>query len=600
MKVRRLICAVAILCCASAIAFADGTVFVQGIAKPRIPDQSALITFDGKTERLVIETAIEGEGTEFAWVVPVPSMPKVEAATPGLFPTLRAITSPRLVGYSSDWPGLPILGILAGILIWWGIESGRWTGPVVTFVILAVLLSGFVFSAFRSAGPIPSPMMSGGINVLDRKIVGLYETVTISGTDGKNISDWLNSNGFKVARDRQAALTQYAKEGWVFVAGRFRRESAEAGQFRAHPLSFTFATSRAVYPMRLTGIENGPVALDLYAVGNEEAVAAPFVRQRAGRLDFDANKDRDDFIPLSHEALQSYCRGFFALTALSATLSPEQMKDDLYLTWKPLTPFRPVYYMRQTALAWASPIAAGVFVLLSIVCAVKYCRPYRHGRTAGWKRDVAGAAILLSSVGVIGAGILAFVFMFDESLIKTFIALMVMAGALAVLTMTARRLNVFEQQARESGQSEMAPLPKPPLQIIMIVFLAPALLGACVYLALPKTPTQVLRVHWRRAVADHREILEGLNEMKPAGDPAATLAAYRKEAASIIAGWRKEYPESDEGKNDLSGLPFVEEDSPGNYIIELKDGKPTYFHFDEAGRKIKLGVIGEVRSKSDE
>ena len=81
--------------------------------------------------------------------------------------------------------------------------------------------------------------------------------------------------------------------------------------------------------------------------------------------------------------------------------------------------------------------------------------------------------------------------------------------------------------------------------------------------------------------------------MKPADDPAAALAAYRKEAASIIAGWRKEYPRSDEGKNDFSGLQYVEEDSPGNYLIELKDGKPTYFYFDGNGRKFELGVIGK-------
>ena len=64
--------ALAALCCACAAAFADGTVFVSGAAKPRIPDQSALITFDGKTERLVIETSVESAGTDFAWVVPVP------------------------------------------------------------------------------------------------------------------------------------------------------------------------------------------------------------------------------------------------------------------------------------------------------------------------------------------------------------------------------------------------------------------------------------------------------------------------------------------------------------------------------------------------
>jgi len=300
------------------------------MAKPRIPDQSALITFDGKTERLVIETAIEGEGAEFAWVVPVPSMPKVEAATPGLFPTLRAVTSARVVGYSTDWTVLPIMGLLVGILIWFGIETRRWMDAFWAFVI-AVILAGMLLPSLARAGISPSLMLSGSVTVLDRKIVGLFETVTISGTDGKSIADWLNGNGFKVAASKQDALAQYAKEGWVFVSGRIRRDSSAAGRFRAHPLSFTFATSRAVYPMRLTGIENGPVAVDLYAVGNEEAVVAPFVRQQAGRLDFDGLRDQDDFIPLTHEELQSYCKGFSALTLLSATLSPEQMKADLYL-----------------------------------------------------------------------------------------------------------------------------------------------------------------------------------------------------------------------------------------------------------------------------
>ena len=371
MKMRRLVCAVAILCCVSAAAFADGTVFVQGIAKPRIPDQSALITFDGKTERLVIETAVEGEGTEFAWVVPVPSLPKVEAATPGLFPTLRAITRDRLVGFDSDWPLSPGLAVLIGILIWWGLYRRGWIAPVVIGVIL-LLLRGMMLPAAASTGI--GPFMSSGITVLDRKTVGLYETVTISGTDGKNIADWLDSNGFKVAASKQDALTQYAKEGWMFVAGRLRRDTAANGQFRALPLAFTFAASRAVYPLRLTGIENGPVAVDLHVVGNEEAVAAPFLRRRAGHLDFGAQEEGDDFIPVSHEALKAYCKAFSALTVLSATLSPEQMKGDLYLTWKPLTPLRHVYYMRETALAWASRVAAGMFLLASIVCAVKYWR----------------------------------------------------------------------------------------------------------------------------------------------------------------------------------------------------------------------------------
>lgn len=99
-------------------AFADGKVFTRVAIPARIPDQSALITFDGKTERLVIETNVEGEGSHFAWVIPLPAVPKIEEATTGLFPTLRVITRPRVADYDSDWPLFPISAAVCSILIW--------------------------------------------------------------------------------------------------------------------------------------------------------------------------------------------------------------------------------------------------------------------------------------------------------------------------------------------------------------------------------------------------------------------------------------------------------------------------------------------------
>src|SRR5690349_16851031 len=56
-------------------------------ASINIPDQSALLIWSNGVERLVIETRFVGEGTNFAWVVPLPSIPKIEPATTGLFPT---------------------------------------------------------------------------------------------------------------------------------------------------------------------------------------------------------------------------------------------------------------------------------------------------------------------------------------------------------------------------------------------------------------------------------------------------------------------------------------------------------------------------------
>jgi hypothetical protein len=235
------------------------------------------------------------------------------------------------VGYETDWPLLPVLGLVFGMLIWVVIYARRLTTALAIF-LTALFLSGFLLphsATARVEGANSRPLMSNGVNVLERKTVGLYETATISGADGKKVTEWLNSNGFKVAASVQEALTHYEKQGWTFVAARMRRDSAEAARFSPHPLSFTFAAPRAVYPLRLTGIGNGPLAVDMYVPGEEEAVAGPFVRQRAGHLDFAPSPDRDDFIPISHEALQSYCKGYSALTLLSAALLPEQMKADL-------------------------------------------------------------------------------------------------------------------------------------------------------------------------------------------------------------------------------------------------------------------------------
>ena len=78
---------------------ADGKVFAHrtAIADATIPDQRALLYWSNGVERLVIETRFAGEGSNFAWVVPVPNPPVVEEASPGLFATLAHQLKPELV-----------------------------------------------------------------------------------------------------------------------------------------------------------------------------------------------------------------------------------------------------------------------------------------------------------------------------------------------------------------------------------------------------------------------------------------------------------------------------------------------------------------------
>src|SRR5215472_18409440 len=74
-------------------AFSDGMVVPSTAlsAHVEIPDQQALIHFTNGVERLVIETRFTGDGTNFAWVVPLPNQPVIEEASAGLFPTLQYI-----------------------------------------------------------------------------------------------------------------------------------------------------------------------------------------------------------------------------------------------------------------------------------------------------------------------------------------------------------------------------------------------------------------------------------------------------------------------------------------------------------------------------
>src|SRR6185436_18744733 len=91
-------CAVLLAVALCGIARADGVV-LPGVAvvKPvRTPDQRALVRFDGKTETLVIETTLQGEGRDFAWILPLPAVPTIEASTTGLFPTLVVMCAPEL------------------------------------------------------------------------------------------------------------------------------------------------------------------------------------------------------------------------------------------------------------------------------------------------------------------------------------------------------------------------------------------------------------------------------------------------------------------------------------------------------------------------
>jgi len=387
--------------------WADGMVFptIAYPARVTIPDQQAALSFSNGVERLVIETRFAGAGSNFAWVVPLPSQPVIEEATTGLFPTLQYLFRPEiihnvpryylgilaliwlliwlvyiiffvrptgrvnlldiasclLVGlgmvkieYLSgpDWVDwmvmvmdfivfldlifiltlvrlwnclpralgvamlpfflapqfllLPIAGapgslplflavlvflvFLDWILIRSLVKSWKYASRAIatvmlisllTFQVVLLMLVGSVKSrseesqslGTRSLGMDQPPAPSQAVSILDRKIVGVFETTTITSHDAKALQAWLSQNGYAVPTNAEPVIASYVKDGWVFVATKIRRDKPDNETSTPHPLSFTFKTDKPVYPMRLTGLNSQSLMVDLYVFSNARAAA---------------------------------------------------------------------------------------------------------------------------------------------------------------------------------------------------------------------------------------------------------------------------------------------------------------------------------------
>ena len=361
-------------------ALADGMV-VPTIAYPAkitIPDQRALICFSNGMERLVIETRFTGAGTNFAWVVPLPSQPVIEEATTGLFPTLQYLFRTEITHEVPHY----YVGILVLLAIIYALRltvKSIWSAFVAA--IFFMLLAAFFLPALGAKRRGMEPTSSAqAVSVLDRKIVGIFEITTIASRDAKALQTWLLENGYAVPTNSEPVIASYAKDGWVFVAAKVRRDSAAADTSTPHPLSFTFKTDKPVYPMRLTGLNGQSLSIELYVFGPARAQAAHFVVERCTQPNYPSIPDTaenwiyrrhhsPDAPDIFHPLLRQWTAGLPVATKLTATLTPADMRNDVWLN-------QPPFYFEQktrlfsrqgaltTALNWGTGLfAAGLFMV---------------------------------------------------------------------------------------------------------------------------------------------------------------------------------------------------------------------------------------------
>lgn len=360
---------------------ADGKVFSQVTAvKTTTPDQRALVHFADGTETLVVETSFVGAGTNFAWVVPLPAAPEISAVPRTVFTNLERLFQPEVIHKQIKWwIGMLFVAVLLGTLL----RSLGQPGGLLQWLVLAVLflflLGLFLPSLAKAKGSASISIAQAGVQILARQTVGVFDTVTLSSPDGAALTRWLNEHGFAVPAAAAPVIADYAKQGWVFAAAKLSRPDA-SGKTSPHPLAFKFKTDRAVYPLRLTGVENDRCLVELYVFGASRAELPGFKVEQCLATEFPKELPpgtRVDEVPdqaalreaapgqlrLRHPALRSLVAGAAVGTKLTATLDAAGMSRDAFVDWIPFERRLASLYSHEAASIRAMNLGVAVLLL---------------------------------------------------------------------------------------------------------------------------------------------------------------------------------------------------------------------------------------------
>jgi len=212
-------------------ALADGGFIpvVHGVANSA--DQRAIIIDRGGAETIVLQTAYDGDASDFAWVVPLPELisggDAIGTADPRVFDVLHDLTAPRSVGsqYAAS----------AGVCGCAGSEGAR---------------------------------VENGVTVWETLRVEDYDVAVLSAAESTDLTAWLAGNGYGLPAGSGDTLQYYVDKQWFFVAfkiapvddggnvgdGGLGPPGAGQSGEELRPITITFPTRQLVFPLRISRV----------------------------------------------------------------------------------------------------------------------------------------------------------------------------------------------------------------------------------------------------------------------------------------------------------------------------------------------------------
>ena len=252
------------------------------------PAQKAVIVHHAGREDLLLQVKYEGPLQEFGWLIPVPSLPKVEKGAMDAFYELSLLTQQHLM--RNGWFGTPQLS--------------------------------------RSDESAPEPP----VKVIEAKTVGAYEIAVLSARDAGSLQRWLKSNGYSFPGEKAVIANEYIRKGWYFVAVKIKlpetpkelsakkpgkstptakerasiRKKLASGEL--HPLLISFDTPTCIFPLKISAVGGKPSEVLLYVL-SEKPLCSRFlldegsttINQRFAR----AEKEAASYAASRHQCLEN-------------------------------------------------------------------------------------------------------------------------------------------------------------------------------------------------------------------------------------------------------------------------------------------------------
>ena len=206
---------------------------------------------DGDRTVITMANDYQGDLTEFAMVIPVPTAitrEQVHISDPALLKHLDAYTAPRLVEYFDDDPCAP------------KIEYRR-------LMSSAPMMDGSIMEKEARAESL-------GVTIEDEFTVGEYDIQLLSAKQSDGLMTYLDENGYKVPSGAGRILRSYIKQDMKFFVAKVNLdEQSKTGSEYLRPIAVAFESPKFMLPIRLGTLNaRGDQDLFVYALTREGQV----------------------------------------------------------------------------------------------------------------------------------------------------------------------------------------------------------------------------------------------------------------------------------------------------------------------------------------